>query len=116
MSLKLSGLRVKLNQMTERIVSRLKDRSRYKLNEVVYIPNAIPIESRKDLSFFEYALEGIEKYHETLGRFNFPDQTPLIIDPSKVMYVKREIPPSKIMIIPIIRIISIGIRIYKEKG
>jgi chorismate mutase len=82
--------------MTERIVSRLKDRSRYKLNEHVYVPNAIRIEGRKDLSFFEYALEGIEKYHETLGRFNFPDQTPLVIDPSKALYVKREVPPSLI--------------------
>ncbi len=67
MGLQISDLRVKLDQMTERIVNRLKDRSRYRLNETVYISDAIPIEGRSGLSFFEYALEKLEKYHEKTG-------------------------------------------------
>ncbi len=31
-----------------------------------------------------------------LGRFNFPDQSPLIISPSQITHVKREIPTSPI--------------------
>lgn len=95
MSLKLEDLRIKLDQMTERIVSRLKDRSRYKLNESVYIKDAIPIEGRTGISFFEFALEGLENYHTMLGRYNFPDQHPLVTDASSSP-VEREVPQSPI--------------------
>ena len=70
----LNDLRTKINQMTERIVSRLKDRSRYVLNDAVYRRDAIPIEGRTGISFFEFALEQLEKYHASLGRYKFPDQ------------------------------------------
>ncbi len=60
--------------MTERIVSRLKDRSRYVLNDAVYRRDAIPIEGRTGISFFEFALEQLEQYHASLGRYKFPDQ------------------------------------------
>lgn len=72
--LNLHDLRTKINQMTERIVSRLKDRSRYVLNDAVYRRDAIPIEGRTGISFFEFALEQLEKYHASLGRYKFPDQ------------------------------------------
>lgn len=72
--LELTDLRTKLNQMTERIVSRLKDRSRYALNASVYRIDEIPIEGRTGISFFEFALEQLEQYHATLGRYRFPDQ------------------------------------------
>ena len=48
--LNLHDLRTKINQMTERIVSRLKDRSRYVLNDAVYRRDAIPIEGRTGIS------------------------------------------------------------------
>ena len=70
----LNDLRTKINQMTERIVSRLKDRSRYVLNDAVYRRDAIPIEGRTGISFFEFALEQLEQYHASLGRYKFPDQ------------------------------------------
>ena len=73
-NLELTDLRTKLNQMTERIVSRLKDRSRYALNTSVYRIDKIPIEGRTGISFFEFALEQLEQYHAALGRYRFPDQ------------------------------------------
>jgi chorismate mutase len=73
----LSELRVRLDQMTERIVSRLKDRSRFTLNEAVYQPGAVEIAGRSGISFLEFSLEGLEAYHASLGRFNYPDQYPV---------------------------------------
>jgi monofunctional chorismate mutase len=93
--LELTDLRTKLNQMTERIVSRLKDRSRYALNASVYRCDEIPIEGRIGLSFFEFALEQLEQYHASLGRYRFPDQYRLTnISPHSP--VQRGFPPSPI--------------------
>lgn len=72
--LELSELRVRLDQMTERIVSRLKDRSRFPLNEIVYRPGGVAISGRSGISFLEFALEGLEAYHASLGRYDYPDQ------------------------------------------
>lgn len=107
--LNLSKLRIKLDQVTERIISRLKDRLRYKLNKKIYIKNAIPIKNRKNISFLEFALEGLEKYHATLGRYNFPDQYPIIIKPFLKPPVKRIIPKT-----PIVKVkINIGKEIIR---
>jgi chorismate mutase len=76
--MEIKDLRVKLDQMTERIVSRLKDRSRYRLNESVYKPGAHPKVAGKSISFLEYALEGLENYHASLGRFRHQEQQPFI--------------------------------------
>ena len=94
-NLDLHDLRTKLNQMTERIVSRMKDRSRYPLNAVVYRPDAIPIANRSGLSFLDFALEGLEHYHASLGRYRFPDQYRLTgVSPSAL--VDRGSPTSPI--------------------
>jgi len=74
----------------------LKDRSRYKLNAKVYQKNALPIKNRKNISFFEFALEGLENYHASLGRYKFPDQHP-IFHPCLTTAVKREIPYSLVV-------------------
>jgi chorismate mutase len=76
--LDLSELRVRLDQATERIVSRLKDRSRFPLNQTVYRPDAVPIVGRGGLSFFEFSLQGLEAYHASLGRYAYPDQHLLV--------------------------------------
>jgi chorismate mutase len=73
----LGGLRVRLDQMTERIVSRLKDRSRFALNEAVYRTGAVEIAGRTGISFLDFSLEGLEAYHASLGRFDQPDQYPV---------------------------------------
>jgi chorismate mutase len=95
-NLDLHDLRTKLNQMTERIVSRLKDRSRYPLNALVYRPDAIPIAHRSGISFLDFALEGLEHYHASLGRYRFPDQYRLT-DVSPTAPVDRGTPPSPIV-------------------
>lgn len=73
----LGGLRVRLDQMTERIVSRLKDRSRFAFNQAVYTPGAVEIAGRTGISFLDFSLEGLEAYHASLGRFDQPDQYPV---------------------------------------
>lgn len=73
----LGELRIKLDQMTERITSRLKDRSRFPQNATIYESNAIEIHGRQDVSFFQFAIEGLEAYHASLGRFRYPDQFPV---------------------------------------
>ena len=96
MELNLKELRIKLDQLTERIISRLKDRSRCKLNAKVYQKNVLPIKNRKNISFFEFALEGLENYHASLGRYKFPDQYP-IFHPRLMTAVKRKIPFSPVV-------------------
>lgn len=73
----LSDLRVKLNQMNGRIVSRLKDRSRFPVNLPVYETDAVEIEGVSGQSLLEFAIDGLEAYHSTLGRYDYPDQFPL---------------------------------------
>jgi chorismate mutase len=74
----LDGLRIRLDQMTERITSRLKDRSRFPTNETIYIPDSIPIVGRRGRSLLEFALEGLEFYHASLGRYDYSDQYPVL--------------------------------------
>jgi chorismate mutase len=86
----LSDLRAKLDRLNEQIVGRFKDRSWFVLNEAVYTPGAIPIAGRPELSLMEWSLEGLERYHATLGRFDVPDQHPLMpeaVSPSPVTRV-----------------------------
>lgn len=73
----LDEIRAKLDRLNEQIVSRFKDRSRFLINEAVYRPGAIPIAGRPDISLMEWALEGMERYHATLGRYELPDQLPI---------------------------------------
>lgn len=101
LDLQLSDLRIKLDQMTERIVSRLKDRSRFNLNRPIYETNAISIAGSIGISFLEFALEGLERYHATLGRYDYPDQHPLIsmhLPPTLVAREKPVSPISKVQI------------------
>ena len=74
----LEDLRIRLDQMSERIVSRLKDRSRLPSNPPVYIPDAVPIENRSGISFLKFAIEGLEVYHASLGRYEYSDQHPIL--------------------------------------
>lgn len=89
--MRLKELRIKLDQMTERIISRLKDRSRYKLNKKVYQKDALSIKDKSGVSFFEFSLEGLEKYHASLGRYSFPDQYSLFVSKPQ-SHIEREIP------------------------
>lgn len=75
----LGDLRVKLDQMAERIIERLKDRSRFPQNLSVYRRGGVKLKGAANRSFLEFALEGLETYHASLGRFEYPDQAPLVI-------------------------------------
>jgi len=74
----LGELRIKLDQMTERISSRFKDRSRFPLNEAIYQPGGIPIVGRPGISLLQFAIEGLESYHASLGRYDYTDQHPVL--------------------------------------
>ncbi len=87
----LGELRVRLDQMTNRIVSRLKDRSRFPLNEAVYRPDGVPIHGRSGVSLLQFALEGLEAYHASLGRYDYPDETPLALPVPPTTTVTRTI-------------------------
>ncbi len=87
----LGELRIRLDQMTERITSRFKDRSRFPVNGAIYLPDGVPIIDRSGISLFQFAIEGLESYHASLGRFDDSDQHPVLglnLPPSKV--AKRE--------------------------
>lgn len=117
MDLQLSDLRIRLDQMTERIVSRLKDRSRFKLNKPIYLADAIAIAGRNGISFLEFALEGLEQYHATLGRYNYPDQHPLVssrLPPTPVTREKMVSPISKVQIDVRTDIISFYVELLHE--
>lgn len=87
----LHDLRAKLDRLNEQIVSRLKDRSRFPVNEAVYAPGAIPIRGYPEVSLMEWALIGMERYHATLGRYELPDQIPLRTDVVTDSPVRRKI-------------------------
>lgn len=70
----LDTVRSRLAKMTERILFRLADRAGFPLNPAVYEPGAIPIAGREGISFLEFAVEGLEAYHASLGRYEYPDQ------------------------------------------
>jgi chorismate mutase len=89
--LQLGEIRVRLDQMTDRIVSRLKDRSRFPLNPAVYHVDGVPIRGRSGISFLQFALEGLEAYHASLGRYDFPDEAPLFAPPTPSATATRTI-------------------------
>ncbi len=78
MLLELPELRIQLDQMTERIVSRFKDRSRFPLNEVVYRVDGVQITGHSGISLLQFAIEGMENYHASLGRYEYPEQVPML--------------------------------------
>lgn len=98
-TIELGELRIKLDQMTERIVSRLKDRIRFPLNKIVYQPDGVPITGRSGISLLQFALEGLEAYHASLGRYDYPDQYPILgfnLPPSRVKRIVNQQPLLKL--------------------
>lgn len=87
----LGELRGKLDRMTERIVSLFKDRVSLPHNPVIYVPNGVAIDGRSDVSLFTFAVEGLEAYHASLGRYNYPGQFPLFRVDVPGPKVKREV-------------------------
>jgi chorismate mutase len=80
----IDDLRVKLDQHTERIISGLRDRSRYPLNLKIFNE-----EFADGLTWFGYRLKKEQDLDSQFGRFEFEDQRP-------IMFKKSELMPSKV--------------------
>ncbi|MCS7087637.1 MAG: hypothetical protein NZL91_02935 [Thermoflexales bacterium] len=87
----LLALRAKLDRLSEQIVARFRDRAWFALNPAIYVPGAIPIAGRPELSLLEWSLEGLERYHASLGRYEVPDQHPLLLEVLQPSPVQRAI-------------------------
>jgi monofunctional chorismate mutase len=74
----LSALRLHISKMNDRILMRLHDRAGFPLNAPVYRAGAIPLPEHPGMSLLEFAILGLERYHASLGRYEFPDQFPLV--------------------------------------
>lgn len=73
MGLNIEDIRIRLDQQTERIVSGLKDRSRYPLNLGVYSEHFCD-----GKTWFEYRLFMDQSVDAEFGRFEFDDQHPIL--------------------------------------
>lgn len=95
MTIDLSDLRIKLNQMTEKIISGLKDRSRYSLNSGAYTE-----EFSDGLTWFEYRLKREQDIDSEFGRFEFSDQSPVNFSKEQLAKTKkpRQIPKFEVRI------------------
>ena len=82
--MKLQDVRVKIDQMSERIVSGLKDRSRYSLSAGVFSEEAYD-----GKTWFNSRLLGEQSLDAIFGRYEFEDQHPLL-------FTKEVLPASKI--------------------
>lgn len=92
----LQDIRSQLSKMTERILMRLHDRANFPLNRPVYEPGAIRIDGAEGLSLLEYSLRGMEAYHASLGRFDWPDQYPLTgVQPPRSAIARPVTPPER---------------------
>lgn len=76
----LASLRGQINKLNDRILMRLHDRAGFPRNPAVYQRGAITLEHHPDMSLLEFALEGLENYHASLGRYEYPEQIPLVIE------------------------------------
>lgn len=80
----LAEARVERNQMTERIVSGIKSRSRYRLNTGVFIDKIIDGKTWVESLLYDY-----QSAHSRIGRFLFEDQRPFL-------FTKEQLPSAQI--------------------
>ena len=79
----IDNLRLKLDQMSERIVSGLKDRSRYVISNGVYSE-----EFFNGMSWFKYRLFREQSLDSEFGRYEFEDQHPLLFSKEQLAMPK----------------------------
>ena len=84
-------LRSRITKLTSRILFKLEDRSGFPLNPPIYQPGAIPIPDGSSPSFLEYSIRGLEEYHGVLGRWQFPDEHPLIISAKPTIITRNTV-------------------------
>ncbi|MDD4871363.1 MAG: hypothetical protein PHR77_12460 [Kiritimatiellae bacterium] len=83
----IDNLRLKLDQMSERIVSGLKDRSRYVISNGVFSE-----EFSNGMSWFRYRLFREQSLDAEFGRYEFEDQHPLLFSKEQLAMPKRTRP------------------------
>lgn len=82
----INDLRVKIDQTNDKIISNLKNRSRYPLNKKLF-----NLEFEKGLTWFEYRLKIEQDLDSVFGRYMYYDQQP-------VLFKKNELSKSKVKI------------------
>jgi len=83
----IDNLRLKLDQMSERIVSGLKDRSRYPISNGVFLE-----EFSNGMTWFKYRLFREQSLDAEFGRYEFEDQHPLLFKKDQLASPKRPRP------------------------
>ncbi|MBW2981459.1 hypothetical protein KY343_01135 [Candidatus Woesearchaeota archaeon] len=98
MAINLQDLRVRLDQLTEQIISGLKDRSRFPLNKGVFID-----EFSDGYSWLEYRLKKEQDMDSEFGRYEFLDQYPIGFRKDQLVKpkMKREIPQLDVKTFPL---------------
>lgn len=84
-------IRSRITKLTSRIIFKLEDRSGFPLNPPVYEPGALPLSDGSNLSFLEYSVKGLEEYHGRLGRWDFPDEYPLMLSAKPTSITQRTV-------------------------
>lgn len=85
----LPSIRTRIDRLSEQIVGRLKDRSYFPHNSAIYRVGGVTIAGGDPTSFLEYSLAGLERYHASLGRYSYPEQSPLRSTPPAEIPVQR---------------------------
>jgi chorismate mutase len=110
MRIDLNDIRVRLDQQTERIISGLKDRSRYLSNHGVFDkPFA------EGLSWFGYRLREEQSLDSAFGRYDFEDQHPILFKKEALTQPKIRRARQEQQLIPVSIDFSLKIiQFYKE--
>ncbi len=87
----LDTVRRQLSKMTDRLLFRLQDRAGLPLNLPIYQRDGVPIIDRGGVSLLEFAVEKLEAYHSLLGRYEYPDQYPIMGTDIQASAVRRSV-------------------------
>lgn len=88
--LDIKELRIKIDQLNEKIISGLKDRSRFPTNFGVFKKNFY-----NDMTWFEYRLKKEQDLDSEFGRFLYYDQQPFIFSKKDLLKSKIKSPINK---------------------
>lgn len=96
MAQSLEEIGIKLEQQAERIISGLKDRSRYPLNAETYMQ-----QFHEGKTWFEYRLLKEQSLDAEFGRFDFEDQHPILFDTAEFHFVRKTRMPLRKNLVPV---------------
>ena len=85
----IENTRSKLRRLEDTICISLFERSQFRLNDIIYKPDRIPIPNFNG-SFFEYLFSETERVHASAGRYIDPEEHPFFIKPSSPIIPRKE--------------------------